>query len=75
MRHAFVKIGAVLGMAIAALAVQAQVGGVRGVVDRNLQGWQWRVRGQDAQGQFTDWSPWAMFQFSQCRLSDGTPRG
>jgi len=45
------------------------------VVDRNLQGWQWRVRGQDAQGQFTDWSPWAMFQFSQCRLSDGTPCG
>jgi hypothetical protein len=33
------------------------------VVQRNLQGWQWRVRAQDAQGRFTDWSPWATFQF------------
>jgi len=33
------------------------------VTQRFLQGWHWRVRAQDAQGQFTDWSPWATFQF------------
>ena|ERR1035437_3834229 len=42
------------------------------VTDVNLQGWQWRVRAQDAAGQFTDWTPWTTFQFSPCRLSDGT---
>src|SRR5215471_14534580 len=41
-------------------------------VSADLQGWQWRVRAQDAQGQFTDWSQWATFQFSPCVLSDGT---
>jgi hypothetical protein len=43
------------------------------VADVHLQGWQWRVRAKDAAGQFTDWTPWTTFQFSPCRLSDGTP--
>jgi hypothetical protein len=43
------------------------------VTDVHLQGWQWRVRAKDAAGQFTDWTPWTTFQFSPCRLSDGTP--
>jgi hypothetical protein len=43
------------------------------VADVNRQGWQWRVRAKDAQGQFSDWSGWFTFQFSPCRLSDGTP--
>jgi|SRR5579872_5238934 len=42
------------------------------VVTRNLSGWQWRVRGKDGEGRFTDWSPWATFQFGPCRLSDGS---
>jgi len=42
------------------------------VINTKLQGWEWRVRGQDARGQFTDWSPWAMYQFSPCRFSDGS---
>ena len=43
------------------------------VADSNRQGWQWRTRSKDGQGQFTDWTPWASFEFSPCRLSDGTP--
>ncbi|HZT77967.1 MAG TPA: hypothetical protein VFA27_15040 [Vicinamibacterales bacterium] len=43
------------------------------VSDAHLQNWHWRVRPQDAQGQFGDWSSWATFEFSPCRLSDGTP--
>jgi hypothetical protein len=43
------------------------------VTDQNLQGWQWRTRPKDGQGQFSDWSPWASFEFSPCRLNDGTP--
>lgn len=43
------------------------------VADANLNNWQWRVRAQEAQGQFTDWSGWATFQYAPCRLSDGTP--
>lgn len=45
------------------------------VVDRNLPGWEWHVRAVDAHGQLTDWSPWATFQWSPCRLSNGTPCG
>lgn len=45
------------------------------VADQNRQGWQWRIRSKDGQGQFTDWTPWAGFEFSPCRLSDGTPCG
>jgi hypothetical protein len=41
------------------------------VDDANLLGWEWRVRAKDTQGQFADWSPWASFQFSPCRLSSG----
>ena len=43
------------------------------VADQNLQGWQWRLRSKDGEGQFTEWTPWARFEFSPCRLSDGTP--
>jgi len=43
------------------------------VADQNRQGWQWRVRAKDGQGQFSDWTPWGSFEFSPCRLSDGTP--
>ena len=43
------------------------------VTDQNLQNWQWRTRSQDGQGQFGDWTPWASFEFSPCRLNDGTP--
>ncbi len=43
------------------------------IADFNLTNWQWRVRAKDTQGQFTDWSAWATFQFASCRLSDGTP--
>jgi hypothetical protein len=43
------------------------------VADFNLNNWQWRVRAKNAQGQYTDWSDWATFQFASCRLSDGTP--
>lgn len=45
------------------------------VADQNLHGWQWRLRSRDEQGQFTEWTPWARFEFSPCRLSDGTPCG
>ena len=45
------------------------------VIDPDLQGWQWRLRSKDEQGQFADWTPWASFEFSPCRLSDGTPCG
>ena len=42
------------------------------VDDANLPSWQWRTRAKDGQGQFGDWAPWATFEFSPCRLNDGT---
>ena len=43
------------------------------VTDGNLEGWEWRVRAQDALGTFSDWSAAGLFQFAPCRLADGTP--
>jgi hypothetical protein len=42
------------------------------VTDQNLRDWQWRTRAKDGQGQFSDWTPWASFEFSRCQLNDGT---
>ena len=51
MRHAFLKIGAVIGMAVAALAVQAQIGGVRGIFRSDDVGVTW-VQINDAAHQY-----------------------
>ncbi|MDA2930597.1 DUF11 domain-containing protein, partial [Acidobacteria bacterium AH-259-O06] len=43
------------------------------VIDKNLEGWRWRVRAKDALGNFSDYSTTGSFQFAPCRLADGTP--
>jgi hypothetical protein len=42
------------------------------VIDSHLEGWQWRVRALDRQGNFSDWAQ-GVFNFTPCRLADGTP--
>ena len=42
------------------------------VPDSNLDGWAWRVRAMDDQGNFGAWME-ASFTFAPCRLADGTP--
>jgi len=42
------------------------------VADENLQNWQWRTRENDLQGGLGAWTRWASFEFSPCRLNDGT---
>jgi hypothetical protein len=42
------------------------------VADPFLEGWQWRVRALDGQGNFSDWAL-GEFNFTPCRLADGTP--
>ena len=39
-----------------------------------LEGWQWRVRAFDAQGNATDWKE-GTFNFAPCVLADGKPCG
>jgi hypothetical protein len=38
------------------------------VVDRNLEGWQWRVRARDVDGNLSDWSEVASFRYEPCRV-------
>ena len=42
------------------------------VIDPQLEGWQWRVRALDGQGNFSEWAQ-GVFNFTPCRLADGTP--
>jgi hypothetical protein len=42
------------------------------VIDPFLEGWQWRVRALDGQGNFSDWAQ-GVFNFTPCRLADGAP--
>lgn len=42
------------------------------VPDSNLDGWAWRVRAMDNQGNFGAWTE-ASFTFAPCRLADATP--
>ncbi|HEX6008717.1 MAG TPA: hypothetical protein VFZ50_01290 [Actinomycetota bacterium] len=44
------------------------------VIDPFLNGWQWRVRALDGQGNFSDWAE-GVFNFAPCRLADGRPCG
>jgi len=43
------------------------------VADRNLRGWQWRVRSLDSQGVLGVWSPTRIFHFAPCRLPNSSP--
>ena len=42
------------------------------VIDRNLDGWEWKVRVATDTGGFGPWSPTAQFAFAPCRHGDGT---
>jgi hypothetical protein len=42
------------------------------VIDRNLTGWEWRVRALSTAGTPGEWSGVGTFQFKPCRLSDGS---
>ncbi len=44
------------------------------VIDRNLHGWEWRVRAVDGRGSYSEWSETRGFTFAPCRIGD-TPCG
>ena len=40
--------------------------------DLFLTNWEWRVRAKDNAGNYSDWTPTAVYQLAPCRLEDGT---